>query len=279
MNLFIPVKHSYILTIVSISIFLNGILFATPSCEIVTERFSSLADGTTYDNRSTGWYLDASNIPNALYFAVKSHRFHAEELEGEGIWYSKVMNISENANCNAGVKITKEGIVDHVNITLENLILSEITTGISYISDIFYCQSMLNDFTSEYTVDTIKTSKIYTITVKGSDNGYAPVSNVTVEEGRVLSRVNVTINERLTCTIALVIISGNSLASGETDVTYKWRRVDGFNSTKQNPTRFERKYTVTIANPVNNSAFIELVSAIKKDYQIIILNENNNEQK
>jgi hypothetical protein len=67
---------------------------ATPACPIITEAFQSVADGTTVDNSSTGWYIDATNVSGAKYFAVKSHRFQAENLGGIGIWYSKVFSVA-----------------------------------------------------------------------------------------------------------------------------------------------------------------------------------------
>src|SRR6266702_1622533 len=57
-------------------------LYFTPACPIITQNFNTTADinGATADTSSVGWYLDASKVPNAAYFAVKSHRLKAQTL-------------------------------------------------------------------------------------------------------------------------------------------------------------------------------------------------------
>ncbi len=71
-------------------------LYFTPACPIVAQNFNTSYDvnGATSDPSSVGWYLDASKVPNAAYFAIKSHRIKAQTLGGEGVWYSRVFNIS-----------------------------------------------------------------------------------------------------------------------------------------------------------------------------------------
>src|SRR5688572_20847201 len=88
---------------------LQAVATPTPTCPIVTERFQGLSDGTTVNNSTTGWYLSASNVAGTGYFAVKSNRFHAQELGGEGIWYSKVFSVSGYTDFQVAVKISSEG--------------------------------------------------------------------------------------------------------------------------------------------------------------------------
>src|SRR5215475_1461113 len=71
-------------------------LYFTPACPIVAQTFNTSYDvnGATSDPSSVGWYLDASKVPNAVYFSIKSHRIKAQTLGGEGVWYSQVFDIS-----------------------------------------------------------------------------------------------------------------------------------------------------------------------------------------
>jgi hypothetical protein len=80
------------LLLLLLSIWLHAMGTPTPSCPIVTERFQGLGDGATVNNSSTGWTINASNVLSTGYFAVKSNRFHAQELGGEGVWSSKVFS-------------------------------------------------------------------------------------------------------------------------------------------------------------------------------------------
>src|ERR1051325_6551696 len=64
-------------------------VYFTPACPIIAQNFNNPADvnGATSDPDPTGWYLNASKVPNATYFAIKSHRIKAQTLGGEGVWY------------------------------------------------------------------------------------------------------------------------------------------------------------------------------------------------
>ena len=86
-------------------------LYFTPACPIIAQNFNTAADvnGATSDPSSVGWYLDASKVPNAVYFSVKSHRIKAQTLGGEGVWYSQVFNISGYTGIQVDAKISSEG--------------------------------------------------------------------------------------------------------------------------------------------------------------------------
>lgn len=86
-------------------------ILASPDCPIVTARFSGLPDGTTSNNSANGWYLDASQVTGG-YFAVKSNRLHAQELGGQGIWYSNVFSTAGYTGWQVAIKITAEGDMD-----------------------------------------------------------------------------------------------------------------------------------------------------------------------
>ena len=87
---------------------LSNYLSATPDCPIVTGRFQ-LADGTTSDASATGWYLNATNVASSGIFSVKSNRLHAQELGGEGIWYSPVFSTAGYSEFQVAVKVSSEG--------------------------------------------------------------------------------------------------------------------------------------------------------------------------
>lgn len=86
-------------------------LYFTPACPIIAQSFNNAVDtnGAKADTSSVGWYLDASNVPNAVYFGVKSHRLKAQTLGGVGVWYSRVFNISGYTGIQVDAKISSEG--------------------------------------------------------------------------------------------------------------------------------------------------------------------------
>jgi len=81
---------------------------ASPDCPIINRNFVH-PDGTISDSSDTGWYLDNSNVSNSGFFAIKSNRIHAENLGGEGIWYSKVFSSQGYTDFQVAVKVHPEG--------------------------------------------------------------------------------------------------------------------------------------------------------------------------
>ena len=87
--------------------------------QFVYNNFSSYTNGTISDNNTNGWNLDRSQVPNVTstygsnitphYFAIYSHRVTAQQLGGQGIWYSQVMNVAGRPDFQIGIKITSEG--------------------------------------------------------------------------------------------------------------------------------------------------------------------------
>jgi hypothetical protein len=84
--------------------------FATLPLQIVKENnLSFLVKETNVDNISARKYLDASNVPGTLHVIVKVHRFQTGKLDGQGIGYSKEMNLSGYLNFHVTIKIIAEG--------------------------------------------------------------------------------------------------------------------------------------------------------------------------
>ena len=226
----------------------TGLVSATPSCQIVTENFSSLTDGTTVDNGSTGWYLDASQIPDALYFAVKSHRFQAEELGGQGIWYSKVMNVTGYPNFQIGVKITAEG-----NLTSSEYvkIYYKLNGGTETLLD----QRTGNFGTIDFQSPLLNANTVQIIVkLYNYDKGTYDKSIYYIEQYRIFSnvnscslQVNPSASGSITCANSSVTLSPGTNTT--TNVTYQWTGPNGFTSTAQNP-------VVTTAGTYNVTASI-----------------------
>lgn len=97
-----------ILTIISF-IFFNLYLNSSSICQLVYVYFSTLSDGFFANNSITSWNIEASQVPEALCFAVNTNHFHVRELEDQSIWYSKVIAFTEYPNFQIGIKITTVG--------------------------------------------------------------------------------------------------------------------------------------------------------------------------
>ncbi|GAA5043867.1 hypothetical protein GCM10011506_47330 [Marivirga lumbricoides] len=82
---------------------------ASPDCPILSAKFQGFANGTTSDPSSNGWYLNTSNVPNAKYFAIRSNRIMAEDIGGEGVWYSGVFSSQGYSDFQIATKIHSEG--------------------------------------------------------------------------------------------------------------------------------------------------------------------------
>ncbi|MEM6831406.1 MAG: hypothetical protein AAF551_12900 [Bacteroidota bacterium] len=81
---------------------------SSPDCPIFDGRFN-LPNGATEDPSPTGWFLDASQVPNAQYFAVRSNRLMAENLNGEGVWFSREISAQGYSDFQVLVKLVPEG--------------------------------------------------------------------------------------------------------------------------------------------------------------------------
>jgi hypothetical protein len=263
MNHLKPTKYKILLSLVLLYQIFNGYLFATPTCQIVTENFSTLADGTTADNRPTGWYIDASQVPDALYFAVKSRRFHAEELGGQGIWYSRVMSVTGKPNFQIGVKITAEGTLtgsEYVKIYYKlnggNEILIDQRTG--NFGTIDFQSALLNAGTVQIII------KLYNY-----DKGTSAKSVYYIEEYRIFSNVtgcslgvDPVAGGTITCANPSVTLSPGTNTTS--NVTYQWTGPDDFGSTLQNPgVTLSGTYNVTATIAASSSTATGSVTVVQ----------------
>ncbi|SEM31115.1 hypothetical protein SAMN04488505_10421 [Chitinophaga rupis] len=229
-------------------LFTGNNLFATPECPIVTARFSA-ADGTTVDNSATGWYLDASKVASTGYFAVKSNRLHAQELGGEGIWYSKVFSTAGYAGWQVAVKVSSEG---DMNSSEYVKIYYKINGG----SEVLLDQRTGNFGTIDFISPALNGNNVQLVVkIYNYNNGGSQTSKYYIEEYRVFkekgpcSTTGITVTATagnggvLTCSNPSLTLSASSTASG---VTYSWTGPNGFTSTQQNPVvSTAGTYTVT----------------------------------
>ncbi|WP_217603683.1 hypothetical protein [Chitinophaga sp. GbtcB8] len=229
-------------------LFTSNNLFATPECPIVTARFP-LANGTTVDNSATGWYLDASRVASTGYFAVKSNRLHAQELGGEGIWYSKVFSTAGYAGWQVAVKVSSEG---DMNSSEYVKIYYKINGG----SEVLLDQRTGNFGTIDFTSPALNGNSVQLVVkIYNYNNGGSQTSKYYIEEYRVFkdkgpcSATGITVTATagnggvLTCANPSLTLSASSTASG---VSYSWTGPNGFTSNSQNPVvNTPGTYTVT----------------------------------
>jgi len=232
-------------------LFTGNNLFATPECPIVTGRFSA-ANGTTVDNSATGWYLDASNVLSTGYFAVKSNRLHAQELGGEGIWYSRVFSTAGYSGWQVAVKVSSEG---DMNSSEYVKIYYKVNGG----SEVLLDQRTGNFGTIDFISPALNGNNVQLIVkIYNYNNGGSQTSKYYIEEYRVFkdkgpcSATGITVTATagnggvLTCANPSLTLSAGSTASS---VTYSWIGPNGFTSTQQNPVvSTAGTYTVTGTN-------------------------------
>ncbi|WP_343692886.1 T9SS type A sorting domain-containing protein [Chitinophaga sp.] len=223
-------------------------VFATPECPIISGTFSG-ANGTTVDNSSTGWYLDASKVLSTGYFAVKSNRLHAQELGGEGVWYSQVFSTAGYTDWQVAVKVTSEG---DMNSSEYVKVYYKINGG----SEILLDSRTGNFGTLDFTSGLLNGNNVQLVVrIYNYNNGGTQTSKYYIEQYRVFkekgpcagSGVKVTATAAnggvLTCTSPSLTLSATSSASG---TTYSWTGPNSFTSTAQNPTvSTAGTYTVT----------------------------------
>ncbi|OQP64307.1 hypothetical protein A3860_20250 [Niastella vici] len=231
---------------------LSNYLSATPECPIVSGKFE-LADGTTSDASATGWYLDASKVASTGIFAVKSKRVHAQELGGEGIWYSRVFSTAGYSDFQVAVKVSSEG---DMNSSEYVKIYYKINGGAETLLD-----SRTGNFgTIDFTSGTLTGSNVQLVVkIYNYNNGGSQTSKYYIEEYRVfkekgpcaVSAINVTATAAnggiLTCASPSLGLSATATGSGTT--TWSWSGPNGYTSTAQNPTiTAAGTYTVVATN-------------------------------
>ncbi|WP_344812477.1 hypothetical protein, partial [Chitinophaga oryziterrae] len=209
---------------------------ATPECPIITGTFP-FANGTTVSTAYDGWYLDASKVVSPGYFAVKSNRIMAENLGGEGVWYSNVFSVAGYTDFQAAVKITAEG---NQNSSEYVKIYYKINGGAETLLD----QRTGNFGTIDFTSPVLTGNTIQLVVrIYDYNNGSSQTSKYYIEQYRVFrekgpcgSAISVTAaagnSGILTCANASLTLSASSTATG---VTYSWTGPNSFTSTAQNP--------------------------------------------
>ncbi|WP_343667959.1 hypothetical protein, partial [Chitinophaga sp.] len=231
-----------------IFLFVRTSAFASPECPIISGTFPG-ANGTTADNSATGWYLDASKVLSTGYFAVKSNRLTAQELGGEGVWYSKVFSTAGYTDWQVAVKVTSEG---DMNSSEYVKIFYKIDGG----SEVLLDQRTGNFGTLDFTSALLNGSSVQLVVrIYNYNNGGTQTSKYYIEQYRVFkekgpcstSGITVTATAGnggvLTCASPSLTLSATSSASG---TTYSWTGPNGFTSTSQNPSvSTAGNYTVT----------------------------------
>ncbi|MBS1565960.1 MAG: hypothetical protein JST39_16340, partial [Bacteroidetes bacterium] len=239
---------------------------ATPACPIITQSFQNTANGTTVDNSSTGWYIDASNLSNPVYFAVKSNRFKAENIGAEGIWYSRVFSTAGYSSFQVAVKITAEGLQTSSEYVK---IYYKVNGGAETLLD----QRTGNFGTIDFTSGTLTGNNVQLIVkIYNYANGSSQTSKYYIEQYRVFKEaapcsvgsIGVTAtasnNGVITCANPSLTLSAATSASGTT--TWSWTGPNSFTSTSQNPVvSAAGTYTVTGTNAAGSGSASITVTA------------------
>jgi hypothetical protein len=229
----------------------------------IYNNFYSYTNGTISDNSTNGWYLDRSQVPNVTsvyrsnitphYFAIYSHRVTAQQLGGQGIWYSNVMNVAGRPDFQIGIKITAEGTLNsdeyvklYYKIDGGSEVLWEQRTG--NFGTIDFRSPVLNANTVQIKV------KIYNY-----GKGGEIVSNYYIEEEQLYIGgcggtlvVYPSVSGIITCANPSATLSATTSHGG---ATYQWSGPNGFTSTQQHPVVNEAgTYNVTATVPPSSTA-------------------------
>lgn len=250
-----------------LSLWLHAFASPTPSCPIVTERFQGLADGTTSNNSSTGWYLDASNVSASGYFAMKSNRFHAQEIGGEGRWYSKVFSVAGYTDIQVAVKITAEG-------DMNNSEYVKVYYKINGGAETLYDSRTGNFGTIDFISPNLNGNNVQIIVkMYNYNNGGSQTSKYYIEEYRVFKEhgpcagsipVSATAGNGgiLSCSNPSLTLSASTSASGTT--TWSWSGPNSFSSTSSSPSvTVAGTYTVVGTNSAGSGSASVVVSENK----------------
>jgi hypothetical protein len=188
------------------------------------------------------------------YFAVYSKRLTAQQLGGEGIFYSNVINVSGKPNFQLGVNIATEGTMtssDYVKLYYKLDGGSEIAwdsrTG-AFSQD--FRSPLLNANTVQIVV------KVYS-TVKGTtyvSNHYILQYQLYIQDCGYPLMVYSSSTGEINCANPSVTLQANSSHAG---ATYKWSGPNSFTSATQYPVvSTPGTYTVTASMPTTASASV-----------------------
>ena len=244
--------------------FLTARLLATPQCPIVTQSFQSSANGDIQDASATGWYLDRTNVPNAVYFAAKSHRLKAQTLGGEGVWYSRIFSVSGYTGFQVDAKVSSEGPLtssEYVKVYYKLDGGPEVLIAANFGN--FGTPTVTSPALTGSTVQIV--IRIYNFTVGNADY-YIENYDVFKEKSPcTVTSIPVSINANpsggvLTCNNPGVTLTASTTATGST--TYSWTGPNSFTSTSSNPTvSTAGTYTVVATNSAGTGTATYTVTA------------------
>jgi hypothetical protein len=240
-------------------------MYFTPACPIIAQNFNNAADvnGATSDPSATGWYLDASHVPNAVYFSVKSHRLKAQTLGGEGVWYSQVFPISGYTDVQIDAKVSNEGSKSSSEYVK---ICHKLDGGPEILDTVMY-----GDMGSPLIKSKKMTGNNVQIvihiydTTRGNSEYYIEQYDVFKEVGPCsVTTIPVTASASnsgiLTCNYPSTTLSASTTATGTT--TYSWTGPNGFNTSIPNPVvSTAGTYTVTATNAAGTGSTTVTVTA------------------
>jgi hypothetical protein len=234
-------------------------LYFTPACPIVAQNFNLAADvnGATSDPTATvGWSLDATHVTGATYFAIKSHRIKAQTLNGEGVWYSKVVSIAGYTGIQVDAKVSSEGTLsssEYVKVYYkldggpETLISAQFGSfGTPLVTS------------PQMTGSTVQIVIRIFNTTTGNAEYYIEQYDVFKETGPcTLGPITVTAgasnNGVLDCNHATTTLNETDTRSGTT--TYSWTGPNNFTSTSASPVvSTAGTYTVTATNSTGSGS-------------------------
>jgi hypothetical protein len=249
MNVTLPQWYRTIIPLLLMTCLLSKQLIASPDCPIVAANFSGLPEGTTVNNSTTGWFLNAGNVNAGAIFWVKSNRLHAQELGGEGVWYSKVFSVSGYTDFQIATKITSEG---DMNSSEYVKVYYKINGGAEILLD----QRTGNFGTIDFISPLLNGNNVqFVVRIYNYNNGGSQTSKYYIEDYRVFKEhgpcaggipvsVSAGNNGVLTCANTSLTLNASSSASG---VSYSWTGPGGFTSTASNP-------VITVAGTYNVNA-------------------------
>lgn len=231
-------------------------LYFTPACPIIAQNFNTAADvnGATQDTSSVGWYLDASKVPNATYFAIKSHRLKAQTLKGEGVWYSRVFSIAGYTGIQVDAKISSEGTLSSAEYMKVSYILDGgPETLIEKVTGSFGNDSTPTVTSAPMTGSTVQIVVRMYDTTAGNSEFYIENYDVFKEVGPCMVTSGITVSASasnsgiLTCAHPSTTLTASTTASGTT--TYSWTGPNSFTATGASVTATAAgTYTVTGTN-------------------------------
>ncbi|HWB93610.1 MAG TPA: hypothetical protein VG605_17235, partial [Puia sp.] len=240
-------------------------LYFTPACPIIAQNFNTTYDvnGATSDPSSVGWYLDASRVPNAVYFSVKSHRIKAQTLGGEGVWYSQVFNISGYTGVQVDAKISSEGSFtssEYVKVSYK--LDGGPETPIATYTGSFGTPMVTSPQMTGNTVQIV--IRLYNVSA-GNNDYYIEQYDVFKEVGPcTVAGIPVSASASnsgvLTCAHPQTTLSASTTATGTT--TYSWTGPNGFTATGASITASTAgTYTATGTNPAGTGTATVAVTA------------------